>query len=756
MRAMTRWARADLRRHRGEALFQVLATVGIVASLLLAAALFAYATNPWQRVFTRSDGAHVWMHTDTSADGARLARIEGVSAVAGPYPTESVTLAAHGSRAAAELRVTSAPPSVGRPLLTSGRWLRDAEPYGVVLESSLARALLAGPGDTLTLPGTVRTLTVVGVADSAEPRYSPGERPGLVWASAAAVRAPDGQVTGLRLSDPAATDYTVQRAVTVLGASVVDEVSTWQQARAQAEGGNRLLGRLLGGFGLTALAAAGLAAHGAIRTRVRGHLRDIAVLKAIGSTPGQVVRIFVLQHLTYAVTGALTAGCLVELFGDRAPGRIGEAVTVWQELPEHTTALVTVPSGVVLFIGATTALAAWRAGRVPPVPGVRPAARHGAALSATARVALGRRLPPALVLGVHRAFTRRSRSLATVARLSLSLLLVVVAMSAWSTMEHVRDHPAQAGRVTSLSVHSDRLGEEETRSLLRRDPRVAAVYPGAEVSALVPGQNATIALRGLGTSDNPYPYALAEGRVPRGPHEAVAGQGLLDLLHARVGDWVRMTVGSRPEVLHIVGRAVEPENAGRVVSTSLDNLRATQPELLPTRYELRLRPGADAKAVADELTERARGQLDVYSVTDPASSLSPLRQIIAVLVTVLAFIGLLELLTLIGATVREGRRDLLALRAIGLTSRQTAAVTAVATACTTLAAVGLAMLAGLPLARWLTDQQGRATGIGTGLARVPSAADLLMTALIAVAGAAALAALTAGREARRHRLDETH
>lgn len=59
MRATLRWAHADLRTHRGEALFIVLATAGIVASLLLAAALFGYATNPWQRVFTQSHGAHV-------------------------------------------------------------------------------------------------------------------------------------------------------------------------------------------------------------------------------------------------------------------------------------------------------------------------------------------------------------------------------------------------------------------------------------------------------------------------------------------------------------------------------------------------------------------------------------------------------------------------------------------------------------------------------------------------------------------------
>ncbi|MGV9572616.1 ABC transporter permease, partial [Streptomyces nigra] len=284
MRATLRWAHSDLRTHRGEALFLVLATAGIVVSLLLATALFGYATNPWQRVFTQARGAHVWLHTAPSADTGKLTGLDGVESVTGPYPTASATLASRGARAAVELRGTPEEPSVGRPLLTSGHWLDPANPDGVVLESRLARALLAAPGDTLTLPGTDRTVTVLGVADSAEKRYRPDEQPGLVWAQPSAVGEPRGRVVALRLTDPEDTDYAVQRAVTVLGSGAVSEVSTWKQARAEAQGDNRLLGQVLGLFGLGALVAAGLAVHGAIGTRIRGHLRDISVLKAIGFT----------------------------------------------------------------------------------------------------------------------------------------------------------------------------------------------------------------------------------------------------------------------------------------------------------------------------------------------------------------------------------------------------------------------------------------------------------------------------------------
>ncbi|BFO20541.1 hypothetical protein SHKM778_69290 [Streptomyces sp. KM77-8] len=109
MRATLRWAHSDLRTHRGEALFLVLATAGIVASLLLATALFGYATNPWQRVFAQAHGAHVTLHT-TAADAGSLAGLDGVESVAGPYPTASLTLASAGGRASVELRGTPGSP----------------------------------------------------------------------------------------------------------------------------------------------------------------------------------------------------------------------------------------------------------------------------------------------------------------------------------------------------------------------------------------------------------------------------------------------------------------------------------------------------------------------------------------------------------------------------------------------------------------------------------------------------------------------
>ncbi|MFZ4276762.1 ABC transporter permease [Streptomyces arboris] len=756
MRAILRWAHVDLRAHRGEALFIVAATTGIVAALLFAAALFGYATNPWQRMFTQSHGAHVWIRTAPAADPARLASLDGVEALSGPYRTTSATVESRGARAGVELRgADEDPPTHGRPLITSGRWLTSDSPDGVVLESSLARALLAEPGDILTVPANGRSLTVVGIADSPEPRYRPGERAGTIWASASAVERMgavwSGQLTGMVLADPDDTEYAVQRAVTELGADAVSDVSDWQQARAEARGDTVLLGQVLVLFGLGALIAAALAVFGAISTRVRGHLRDISVLKAVGFTPGQVTRTFLVQHVALALLGAVLAGVLIQVLGSRVPGRLGEAVDVWQDLPGPPTALFAVPVGAVLFIGAATCLAAWRAGRVSPVPLPPPEAASSGRLSRLARRVLGLGVPPALVLGWHRALARDHRTPATIARLALPLVLITVALSAWTTMDRFDEHPGPSAALTVRAEHG--LGDQEARSLIEADDRVRAVHPGLEIAALVPGQTGTIALRGIGGRDEPYPFPVVEGRAPEGPDEAVAGQGLLDLLDAEVGDWVRVTAGEHPQILHIVGRGIEPENSGRVISTSLDTLRQNDPGLSPALHQVLLKPGADPGEVRTALLEASREHLDIQEVTTPGDRFSPMLGVVVGLVAVLALIGLIELSTAVGGSVRAGERDLLALKAIGLSPSQITAVTLTAIGSTALLAVTVGAVLGVPLAHWLIDAEARSSGIGAGVARTPSVPHLLLLAVAAVLGAVCLALLPAARATRRRFAD---
>ncbi|RLL67139.1 ABC transporter permease [Streptomyces sp. Z26] len=811
VRATLRWTHADLRANRGQALFSVLATAGVIASLLLAAALFSYATNPWERIFTQTRGAHVWLSTSAGTDTAGLSRLDEVTGVSGPFRTARTTVEFRGVRAMVEMRAADAgaPPDVAGPQLLSGDWLEDTpadasapdgggtggrggagdvrdegvrgegargqgSAYdGIVLEESLAEAMWAEPGDTLTFPGrggSSRTLEVVGVAETAEPHYRPGEEPGVGWVLPRTLdtteRKSRGQTVGLRLGDPGDTDFVVQRAVTELGSDQVTNVTKWQEARADAEGGYRLLGLVFGVFGLGALLAGALVASGAISTRVRGQLRDISMLKAIGFTPAQLVGSLLIQHVAMAVLAvALGTGTLLAV-GPHVPGQIGEAVAVWQQLPGHLALLLGLPAGAVLLIAVTAGLAAWRAGRVPPVPAVRVAPPAVRPMSRATRRALALAGSSTLLLGWRSAFPRRARAATSVLRLAVPLMLITVALSVWATIDRFESHPEEVGLPAALSArgtydardahHGERDardGERADRRRLAAHPDVRAVHPSTEVDALVPGQTGTITLRGVGTAADPYPFALAEGRRPTGPDEAVAGEGLLDLLQADVGDWVRMTVEGRPQILHLVGRNLEPTEGGRVVSTTLDTLRERDPGLRQDFSLLELRPGADPRAVGAELGDGVDGGLEITEVPNPADGLTPARWAIAGMIGVLALIVLTELLTAVGACVRDRGRDLLALRAVGLTPRQVSAVVVASTAFLTLAATVAGTGTGVLLSGWLIDTQGRVSGMGAGIAQLPAPWTLTGLGVAAVVGAAAASLVPAARVSRRRLAD---
>lgn len=735
----------------------VLVTAVVAVSLILADALLVDATNPWQRIFKQSHGSHVWLHVRPGVNTSPLARLDGVTAVAGPYRTAPSTLVRSAEKVSLELRaVGPALPAVSRPLVQTGRWLTPSVTDGVVLESSLAHSVWAGVGDDVTVrsvDGTTHTLRVLGTADTADQGPYPDWTPGIGWVLPATLDRiePDPartqQAIGLRLADPAATDFTAQEAVNALGSAQVAEVSTWQQVRSAMDLGNRLLGLMLGVFGLVALLAAALAMAGGAGGRVLAQVQDIAMLKAVGFTPAQIVRLFLYEHTALAVAGFALGSAAASLLGPLLPGPLGQSMVLWQGQPDHLDAIVATGFGVVLSIGLATALPAWRAGRVPAVPTVR-SDRPAGRMSRLARLALLLRLPPALVLGARDAFHRPLRASLTVSRLAIPVLMITVALGGWATLDGFQQHPQRVGLAAPLTARPTGLDDASAQRLLNRRPGVAAAYPGVEIQALVPGETTSITMRALGTSAHPYPFAVAEGRGIRDTDEAVAGQGALDLMHVSVGQWVRVMAGGTPHILHIVGRSIEPDHNGDMLSVNLDALEGPGGLPRPQYYALVLRPGANADAVRAGLTAASHGRLDVRPTADPADQLGPVRVVVVGLVAVLALIGLVELVTATSHALRDHTRDVGVLRAMGLTPRQIATVVVTGTGLLTLVAVVVGTGLGVVASDALINLQGRASGVGAGIAQTPSPWTLLLAGALAVAAAVCVCVVPARRAAR--------
>ena len=116
--------------------------------------------------------------------------------------------------------------------------------------------------------GNTATITVVGLAYTADQDFYPQATPGLIWVLPATLQQVEKipseteEVVGLRVADPSANaiGQVVQEVYnayhTTTEASPVEQVATSQQVDASMASNDRLLGLLLGLFGIIALIAA--------------------------------------------------------------------------------------------------------------------------------------------------------------------------------------------------------------------------------------------------------------------------------------------------------------------------------------------------------------------------------------------------------------------------------------------------------------------------------------------------------------------
>src|SRR5215469_16023390 len=118
MRGTLRWARADLRARRGQAMITVAVVAGVVASLLLATMLLQGAVNPWQQLFARTHGADALIYFQNGTDTSQLRVVAGIREIAKPYQAASATLEQSAVKSPVELRAMKpAVPTMSTPLV---------------------------------------------------------------------------------------------------------------------------------------------------------------------------------------------------------------------------------------------------------------------------------------------------------------------------------------------------------------------------------------------------------------------------------------------------------------------------------------------------------------------------------------------------------------------------------------------------------------------------------------------------------------
>jgi putative ABC transport system permease protein len=735
LRAAGRLIRADLRQRPLQAVLTGTVIAIAAGALLITLHLRAVMEEPFDDLMSATNGAHL----EVRGPPAAVAEAAALPEVAEAGEPRRLVLVA-GARGGDRLVVSALPEraTVDRPLVIEGRLPRA--PGELALNRSLALGMGVGPGDRMTLGG--ERLEIVGIAVLPLPSADGWVTPGQVAALTPAPPQdgePAGRVVvtaGLLLRDPDAAPAVAQRLTARGDVSVGD----WLEAREEFTDESRRTLAILSAATLLALLATGFTLATAIGGRVLADRRRIGLLRSVGVTPAGVTAVLVGHYLTVALLVApvgLLAGRLL------APPLLGDTLALLGT-PQPGPPGPALAAVVLLLVLAAVALAcavpAWRAGRLPPVVALQPVRAGTQRASRAAGLARALRLPVTAALGAKDAYVQRGRAVLTVASLALAGAMVVCALAFETTMDRLAADPSLRAQPWEVAVFSDSMPAGDVDRLLATVPGVEAV--GRRYGVLAMAGGLEMEARVIDGSPSAFAFAVPDGRGVRRAGEVTLGRGALEQLGVGIGDRVRLTAAGEPFTATVVGRHIEPDADG----LGLVTLAGTVPReaLQSPSWIVR---GSDPERIQAEIEQRAGGRLLVSRPLESLESeVAEMRPIVYGVTALLLAIAGVNLLTTLLLGVRERRRDVAILGAVGATRRQ---VTGTVVAGGLLLAVP-SVLVGLPLGAWLFTTIVGITDPSDGpdVATLPSWWSVGFALPVGLAAVALLSALAA-REAAR-------
>lgn len=478
-----RLAVRDVRRRPAQAILMLLAITAATTVLSLALALHGVTSKPYQQtrtatrgpdlvavfngggILTTGQGPGQSPETRLIQAGARsLISAPGVTAHAGLYPVASVImqLGSIAAQVEAEGR-DQAPAALDQPELTAGTWVR---PDGIVLERTFAESLGAHVGDRVTLNG--RPYTVAGIAVTAAsapypnlcfppggtclfdfPENSNASRMwvfvgkkhvtlstddiGFAWitepdARALASRAvPLGYLLDLKLRNPASAQAVAAAHDSSQLAPGTGNLVSWQSIAdndsllVQDEQQVLAPGALL--LALLAIASVAVLVGG----RMSEQAGRVGVLKAVGATP-EVVSLALLAENVFLAAAAAIIGLVAGWLAAPLITSPGAALVGAPGAPSVTVADAGLVIGVALLIAlASTLVPGIRAARVSTVSSLAEQVRSPRRRPRL--IAISRRLPAPLLLGIRVIARRPRRAVLTVASVAVTVAGIVAVLT---------------------------------------------------------------------------------------------------------------------------------------------------------------------------------------------------------------------------------------------------------------------------------------------------------------------------------------
>ncbi len=628
--ALGRVVRSGVGRRRVQTLVIAVATMMAVASAVVAGSLMVATNAPFDHAFARQHGAHLTAEFDpdrvSAAQLAGTRRVEGVTASAGPFPSTTIRPVGPDGGHLPALTLVGRPgpgKDVDELDLKSGRWAR--KPGEIVLSAEFSGQFLK-LGSTLRSSDAAdaRSLTVVGFALSAG---SSAE----VWATPAQVRSLATGDTGLTSQmlyrfDSAGTKSQIaddrEKLTAALPKGALVGAQSWLDTKRAADQGAAATIPFLFAFGVLGIVMSVIIVGSVISGAVGTSLRRIGILKAIGFTPGEVVRAYVAQALIPAAAGIALGVVLgnllaVPLLADTESvyGTVSLSVAWWVD--------VVVPACALLVVGIAALVPALRAGRLRTVEAIAVGRAPRTARGQWAHRAAGRLpLPRPVTYGLASPFAHPVRALAMVLAVTFGTVAATFAVGLTQSLNAVAgaQDPENRADVTAISGGPDSgpgprpmeqkpkppaAGSErapaaaganqgqssadpdKVRAAIAAQPGTASYYGTAMGDARVSGVSGTVRAMLYQGDSRPGSYEMIHGHWLSGRGQVVVPTRFLERAGTRIGETVRVTFEKETVSLRIVGEAFDTSDDGMRVHADLDSFAKAQPEV----FHIEVEPG---------------------------------------------------------------------------------------------------------------------------------------------------------------------
>ncbi len=797
MSAVFRAARGGLGGRKLQAIIIGLVVLVATAASTLALGMLADAHSPFDHAFATQNGADVQVTVDTSvASAAQIAaatKVNGVTAVAGPFAAENVT---------AQVSIAGISGTLGNPMNFVGR----ASPGGPVDDLTLQQGHWATSDNQVVIssnaPGAIgstitvgkQVMTVVGVANSVTNTADAWVLPAEMNAIAGSAGTGQAQLLYRFSSNASSADIAndINEIKAALPSGAVQDPVSYLEIRQSEQSNVAPWVPFIIAFGVIALVISVLIVVNVVGGAVIAGTTRIGVLKAIGFTPLQVVACYVLLVAVPAVTGAVIGAVCGNLLA--APlyrqnaqvyqvGVLG--VPFWVDL--------TVPLVVLALTVAAAAGPASRAGAMSAVQAIAtgraPRPKHG--FFAQRLLARLTGVPRPVTLGFASPAARPGRTFVTVVAVLFGAASVTFGVGLATSLNQVYKDisnsarlPVRVGAVpASLPPPPNSAGGRANPSKGRvhlvirggpgQPPLTAAqqhtittdIAATAGTLHYLSDTSDNVTLPGLGAANGGAQLtaygdgdpswsglALISGgwySQSPGAREIDVNTLFLNDTNTTVGDTYTLVNGAHRVTVKIVGEVFAPGNDVSIYSSPA-TLTALDPTVTgPFTFDVSLEPGVNAQSYAATLQSAVGANYNVNAFRGGEKALLAVVTLVAMLTLLIIAVAGLGVLNTVALQIRERAHDIGIFKAIGMTPKQTLTMVICSVGITGLAAGIVAVPAGIALHHNVLPAMAHAanSGLPASLLAVYSVPEMVILALaglvIAIAGALAPASWAA-------------